>query len=120
MLLTVAILLIAQALGHSVLGELTVIRPLLAGEVPPLLGHRQFGRDTIRMAWHATTVVWLTQAAVLLALALAPEIDATGRRLLWVIGAGLGLSALWFLVGTRGRHLVWALHGTAAAVCFLS
>ncbi len=119
MLMTIAILLALQAIGHSLLGETTMIRPLLQGEVPALLGSERFAKDTLRTAWHATSIAWLTQAGVIFWIALAETPDASQLTILRGIGCGLALSGVWFLLATRARHLVWLLHLTAAAVCLL-
>jgi hypothetical protein len=103
--------LVALAVLHSALGERLLLGPLLAApSLPPLRLPAGLARQTLRFAWHLTSLAWLGLAWILVAepRAVAP------------VGAVLGASGLVALLGSRGRHFAWAVFlagalGAAAA-----
>ena len=118
-LVTAAILTVLLAAAHSYLGERYIlIRLFRRGDLPKLFGGTRFTQDTLRLAWHITSVAALGFAGLLLALALpggaAPRVH--GR----VIGATFAVSGLVALVGSRGRHLSWIVFFSIAALTFWS
>ncbi len=104
MLLMAAALAAITACVHSILGEQRLIMPLLASDAPPM--QNSLARQITRFAWHWTTLLWLSVAAVL-ALAAYGDIDAP-----WLI---FGIGAIHFVAGvadgiyTRGQHIGWPL-----------
>lgn len=118
-LVTAAILTVLLAAAHSYLGERYIlIRLFRRGDLPKLFGGTRFTQDTLRLAWHITSVAALGFAGLLLALALpggvAPRVH--GR----VIGATFAVNGLVALVGSRGRHLSWIVFFSIAALTFWS
>ena len=75
------------------------------GDLPKLFGGVEFTRQTLRFAWHLTSVAWMGFAGLLTILASAP--DGTGRTQARVISVTFALSGVLALVGSRGRHLSW-------------
>lgn len=104
--LIAALLLIAIAIGHSYLGERHLLASLLSRNVPPLYGSERFAKDTLRIAWHVTSLAWGGLAAVLLFFAQRPPADA-GRFVTDAIAATFLASSLLFIIGSRARHLTW-------------
>ena len=101
-----AILASLLAAAHSYLGERYIlIRLFRRGDLPKLFGGTQFTRQTLRFAWHITSVAWLGFAGLLVALAwpggVAPRVHGQ------VIGATFAVSGLVALVASKGRHLSW-------------
>lgn len=93
------------ALAHSVLGERYIlIRLFRRDNLPRLFGGTGFTVQTLRFAWHLTTVAWCG-LAVLLWQAGSETLTADGT--LAVVGWTFVLSGLLPLIGTRGRHLAW-------------
>ena len=117
MLLLAATLVVLVGLAHSYLGEKFILMRLFRQPLPRLFGDDWFTRQTLRFAWHITTVAWLGFAA-LLVLAHRDAVDATS--MLWVVGATFGVSALIALIASRGRHLAWLVFGAIAAICLLA
>jgi hypothetical protein len=116
-LATAAILTVLLAVAHSYLGERYIlIRLFRRGDLPKLFGGTRFTQDTLRLAWHITSVAALGFAALLVALALPGGLGPRvyGR----VIGATFVVSGLVALVGSRGRHLSWIVFFTIAALTF--
>jgi hypothetical protein len=107
-LLVVVSVFLVLAGAHSILGERFLIAPLLAASWPPLPFGRGFGKRTLRMAWHVTSVAWVTLAALV----------AWPSSLRAIVGASLLVSALVAYVTVRGAHFAWAFFwvGGIAAV----
>ena len=116
-LATAAILTVLLAAAHSYLGERYIlIRLFRRGDLPKLFGGTRFTQDTLRFAWHITSVASLGFAGLLVALALPGVVEP--RVLGWVIGATFAVSGLIALVGSRGRHLSWIVFFSIAALTF--
>ena len=114
-----ALLAIALALAHSWLGELYIVGPLLRRpDLPRLFGSDRFTRQTVRYAWHLTTVAWVGIAAMLLVLGGALPPIPVGGALLLVVAATFAASAVLAIVLTRGRHLSWIVFLAISALCW--
>jgi hypothetical protein len=116
-LATAALLTVLIALAHSYLGERYIlIRLFRRGDLPKLLGGTRFTQDTLRLAWHITSVTALGLAGLLVALAMPG--GAEPRVQGWIIGATFAVSGLVALVGSRGRHLSWIVFFSIAGLTF--
>ena len=121
MLIAAAALLVLVGLYHSLAGERRLIRPLLAMETLPRLGHGPgYTRALIRTAWHLTTLTWFGIAGILVHLHLTAP-DTGDDIILWLICAVFAASGAAALVFSRARHPAWmaflpvaALTGAAA------
>ena len=91
-------------LAHSVLGERYILVRLFRRELPKLFGGTDFTSQTLRFAWHITTVLWWAFAVLLWQ---AASEDISQAFVLKVIGYASLVSGLLPLVLTRGRHLSW-------------
>ena len=114
-LVAAALLAVLLAAAHSYLGERYILTRLFRrGELPKLFGGTRFTQDTLRLAWHITSVLALGFAGLLVALAVPgggePRVQG------WIIGAAFALSGLVALVGSRGRHLSWIVFFAIAAL----
>jgi hypothetical protein len=116
-LVAAGILTIGIGATHSILGEVKLMMPLLRSKSGPALLAVPFARQTLRFAWHLTSVAWWGFAAMFLALA-GRMPDETARTV-------LAASALTFLVtgaitalATRGRHLAWPLFLAVAGLAW--
>jgi hypothetical protein len=106
-LLIAATLLCCTAVAHSYLGErFILIRLLRRSDLPRLLGDDDFMKQTLRLAWHITSVVGFGFAALLVIIASHP-VSVFSRKMTDVIAITTALSGLVALVGSRGRHLSW-------------
>lgn len=92
-------------LAHSVLGERYIlIRLFRRDNLPKLFGGTQFTTQTLRFAWHITTILWWGFAAMLWLLGSGQ----TGPSLtLSIIGYTSIAGGLLPLIITRGKHLSW-------------
>jgi hypothetical protein len=108
-----AVLLVA---AHSYLGERYILVRLFRREdLPKLFGGTRFTKETLRFAWHITSVMGLGFAWLLLLLASGRDVST--MDIARVIAATFGACGVLALVGSRGRHLSWiAFFGIAALV----
>ncbi len=99
--------LVLIALAHSVLGELSILRPLLAKSWD--IGIPRWAVDRVlRFAWHITSLAWVGLAATIIGLAAVHAM------------AGVCVvSGLLILVMLRG-HLAWPLFLLAGALAWAS
>ena len=120
LLVLAALLAVALGLAHSWLGEKYIIVRLFRRlDLPKLFGSDKFTRQTIRFAWHLTTVAWWGFAVVLIVLSgsiVGIDID---QGLLLAIAFTFLASAALAPVFTRGRHLSWVVFLAIAAICIL-
>lgn len=107
-LATAAALLAALGAAHSFLGERYILTRLFRrGNLPKLLGGEDFTRQTLRFAWHLTTVACVAMAVLLVSV---PESALA-------IGVSMLVSAALTAGFTRGRHLAWIVMLAIAALC---
>lgn len=100
-----ATLLIALAIGHSVLGEKYIlIRLFRRDDLPKLYGGTAFTKNTLRFAWHVTSVAWLGFALILIHLASGSLSESVIGN---VIAATFLVHGLVALVGSRAKHFSW-------------
>ena len=100
-----AFLTVAIGIAHSWLGERYVLTRLFRrGNLPKLFGGEDFTRNTLRFAWHVTSVAWWGFAAILILMAGGPPAQQT---LGLVIGATFLVHFAVTLIASRGKHLAW-------------
>jgi hypothetical protein len=114
MLTAAAILTIVLGLAHSILGERFILVRLFRREnLPKLAGGAEFTRQTLRLAWHITTVMAFGFAALLL----VPD----SRTAADIIAVTMLLCGLTSLIVSRGKHLsrivFFAIAALAATGC---
>ena len=111
--LLAAILLVFLAVAHSYLGERYILMRLFRLEgLPKLFGGPAFTRQTLRFAWHLTSVAWVGFGGVLVTLAFPASAWSQAQ----VIAITFGVSGVLALVGSRGRHLSGVVFFTIAAL----
>lgn len=119
LLLTLAAALtLLIGLAHSYLGERYILTRLLSlKELPRVMGSRSFTRNTLRFAWHLTTVAWAGLGAILglLAFEKFSEETVTG-----VIAGVFLIHGAVSLVASRGKHLSWIVFLAIALLALLS
>lgn len=92
-----AVMMVATAITHSVLGERRLIGPLFALNIDMLAGYRT---PLVRFAWHFTSLLMIASACVVAWPGTpVPLIQITG--VIW-LAAGIGDAIL-----TRGTHIGW-------------
>jgi len=121
LLLAATVLTIAIGITHSWLGERYIISRLLRrDDLPKLFGDDSFTRQTLRFAWHLTTVAWSGLAAVLLVLSGVMIGVRVSDGLIFAVAQTFVASAVLALILTRGRHLSWVVYSIIAALCLLA
>ena len=105
MLQLAAILIVTLGLAHSVLGERYILTRLFRrSDLPKIFGSADFTKQTLRFAWHITTVAWFGIGALVFA-ASQGELDSNAA--VRIIGYTAIASGFLPLVYTRGKHLSW-------------
>ena len=100
-----AILIVALGLAHSVLGERYIlVRLFRRADLPKIFGSTQFTAQTLRFAWHITTVAWFGFAALLLQIGQGQLTSSSAAE---VVGFTAIASGILPLIFTRGKHLSW-------------
>lgn len=105
-LIIAAVLTITIGLIHSVLGERLIVSPLLKRDLPKILGSDFITRQTIRFAWHLTTIAVWALAAIMVVYSSRP-LDTTGVAVLTIIAVTFLISSLISLIAVRGKHFSW-------------
>ena len=105
MLQLAALLIVGLGLAHSVLGERYILARLFRrSNLRKIFGSANFTVQTLRFAWHITTVAWFGLAALLFT---ASQGELNSHSALKIIGYTAFASGFLPLVITRGRHLSW-------------
>jgi hypothetical protein len=117
-LLIAAGLVLLLAVAHSYLGErYLLVRLLRRSDLPKLLGRVEFTKQTLRFAWHLTSIAWLGLASLIVVLASSP--DGTQLTQARLLSGVFGVSGAIALVASHARHLSWvAFFAIAALVWF--
>lgn len=106
---------VAIGLAHSILGERYILTRLFRrGNLPPIFGTEEFTRQTLRFAWHLTTVAWFGFAAMMVWLAQARLSPATASTIMAVTFL---LTSAIALIGSRGRHFAWPVFLFIGVLC---
>ncbi len=102
-----AVLTVGIGAAHSWLGERYIlIRLFRRDDLPQLFGGTEFTKNTLRFAWHITTLAWIGFAAILVSIA---EGALTTRTTGLIIGATFGAHFVVALVASRGKHYSWVI-----------
>jgi hypothetical protein len=121
LLLTASLLTVVVGFAHSILGERYIIRRLLRrDDLPRLFGNDTFTCQTLRFAWHLTTVAWWGLAAVLALLSGAVTAVPVAQGVLLAVALTFGVSAALAIVFTRARHLSWIVFLAIAALAVVA
>ena len=102
-----SILLLIIGIAHSYLGERYILIRLFRREdLPKIFGGDEFTKNTLRFAWHLSTVAWWGFSAILLHLAQSGE----GSGLVGnIIGVTFLIHFVIALLGSKGKHLSWVV-----------
>ena len=104
-LLIATSLVVLVCIAHSYLGERYLLKRLFKRtDLPKVMGSSEFAANTLRFAWHITSIAWLGFAAVLALLAFG---SATPQAISMVIGITFFLHGAVALIASRGKHLSW-------------
>lgn len=120
-LLAAGLLMVLTGLVHSILGEILIFRRLRAGTIVPLLAPQPLRERHLRIlwaSWHLVSVLGFGLAALLIALAAAPDLPSNALLVRIVSVAALAGSGL-VLFATRGRHPGWLALLIAAVLAWL-
>lgn len=110
-----AVLLVLVGAMHSFLGGRRLVAPLLRrSDFPVILGSQRNGRLTLWFGWHALTLFWWSQAAILFAMSMDERLTATA--VLASIAVACAIVGLAAVFATRGRHLSWVFFFPIAAI----
>ncbi|MEO1259037.1 MAG: hypothetical protein AAFZ15_09565 [Bacteroidota bacterium] len=101
--------------AHSYLGERYIlIRLFRRQNLPKLLGGTDFTRQTLRFAWHITTVLlWGFSAFFIL---MANE-SCTFQNIAWIGAATFIITGAISLIASKGRHLSWIAFLSIGFIC---
>lgn len=126
-----ASLLVLIGVGHSVLGESDILKPLFAGSTVSGKYPRFVVTRILRFAWHLTTLAWLGLAAILVGasapLTFAAVCIASAGVILvalpghfaWVLFLPAGLLA-WWVGGPIPDAVLWLAVGAGVVVAVVA
>ena len=102
-----AFLAFAIGVVHSVLGERYILTRLFRRDnLPKLFGGTEFTIQTLRFAWHITTIAWWGFSAILVLLAAG---TFSFSNLSMVIAITFLVTGAIALIASHGRHLSWVV-----------
>ncbi len=106
--LHIAFLLIAIiGLAHSYLGEKYIlIRLFKRNNLPKLFGGTNFTKNTLRFAWHLTTVAWFGLGFILI---LLTQQEIKVEYIGYVIATTFFIHFAVSLIASKGKHLSWTI-----------
>ena len=111
-----AFLFFVLGLGHSILGERYIlIRLFRRPDLPKLFGGSWFTVQTLRFAWHITTVAFWGLGGIIVAVAAGLNRPEDLLRIVAWTSVVSALLPLWF---TRGKHLSWLVFLAIAGLLF--
>ena len=94
-------------IAHSYLGEKYIlIRLFRKDDLPKLFGGTEFTKNTLRFAWHLTSVAWFGFLLLLLYLAVG---EITTKAIGNIIGLTFLIHFLIAIIASKGRHLSWVV-----------
>lgn len=115
MLLLAAALTVFIGLAHSYLGEKWLIGPILKMETLPFpRGSVTFAKQTLRFAWHITSLAWWGIAGLMVYMHFAPDNIANG--FLWMCTILFGITGLIPIIIGKGRHKSWIVFLTISGL----
>lgn len=117
-LIIAAALALMMGLAHSFFGERFFLKSLFKRRGDPDFGTDIFINRTTRIAWHLTTISWLSVSAILMVLASAGSNELVPTLGLIIVGC-FGISGLFSLIGSHGRHLSWIVFFLIALMVWL-
>jgi hypothetical protein len=107
-LLASSLVLAFTAVMHSIAGERSIIGPLQKSDtLPKVGGSMRFTKNTLRLAWHVTSLLGLGIAAVLFYYATFTIINADQKMVLKIMTVTFTLCFMLSLLGSRGKHPAW-------------
>ncbi|MGB2954586.1 MAG: hypothetical protein WBB64_01325 [Anaerolineales bacterium] len=93
--------------AHSYLGEQYIlVRLFRRSDLPQLFGSDTFTKQTLRFAWHLTTIAWIGFASVVLIGVVVPSSEQLSA-ILKAISSTFFISSIVTLVTSKGRHFAW-------------
>lgn len=115
------LLLIFIGFIHSILGEKYIlIRLFRRDNLPHLMGSDWFTKQTLRFAWHITTLAWWGFACMLFIMSNEQNIETLKAKMLWVIVSVFLISGIISLIFSRAKHLSWIVFLLISLLCFLA
>ena len=97
-------LFILVGIIHSYLGERFIIIPLIRrGHLPKIFNSDLLTAQTLRFAWHLTTIAWFAFAVILFFLDELTTYEIIAK----IIAIAAFISFIISLVIARGRHFSW-------------
>ena len=120
-LIAAGLLMVLIGIAHSVIGEILIFRQLRAGTIVPLLAPAPLRERHLRILWanwHLCSVLGWGLAALLIVIAMAPDLPAQALHIRIIAIVTFAGSAL-VLYATRGRHPGWLGLLIAAGLAWL-
>ncbi|MDN4502372.1 hypothetical protein QX776_08155 [Alteromonadaceae bacterium BrNp21-10] len=119
MLLIAGLLTLMIGLVHSYLGERYILIRLFKRDgIPHLFGSDVFTKQTLRFAWHITTIAWWGLAAIMFTYANSQAVSR--QSILQIIAVVFLISGLIALIASKGKHLSWLCFFVIAGGCLMS
>lgn len=119
MLEVATIIAILIGFVHSILGEKYIlVRLFRRDNLPKLFGDDRFTKQTLRFAWHITTIAWWGFAAILWSFSQGTE--NLKSAVLLIIGITFLISGVISFAASKGKHLSYLTFWAIAALSWFS
>jgi hypothetical protein len=108
---------------HSVLGEILIFRHLRESDLFSDNGTSKLRRrhyKTLWSTWHLVTLLGWGIGAVLFALSWANPPDITLNTVALILSILFAGSAVYWLIGTKGKHPAWIVLGAISLLTWLA
>lgn len=120
-LLIAGILMMVMGIAHSSLGEVKIIGPIQSLDVlPKVHGSVRGTKQTLRFAWHITSVLGWGTAIILFYFCQLTSFNNDQVFILMTLSVTFFLSFLVSVIGSRAKHPSWIIFLLVAILTWLS
>lgn len=120
-LLVSGILMVVMGIVHSIVGEKKIIGPIQhAEELPKVRGSIRGTKQTLRFAWHVTSVLGWGAGVILFYYATLTAFAADQIFVLKTLSVTFFICFLVSLIGSRAKHPSWIIFIIVSILTWLS
>ncbi|MEW6736361.1 MAG: hypothetical protein AB1489_34030 [Acidobacteriota bacterium] len=115
------ILTILMAIAHTVMGEILILIPLQKTQgLPAIMGSVRTTRETLRFAWHVTSVLGIGIAFIFFYYASFTQFNLEQIYILRTLSVTFLASFVVAIIGSRAKHPSWIVFIVVSILIWLS